>query len=170
MIVALERPHVTGPCCQLHRCSFAPENRCIFPTRAKQSACGSLKRGKRRSPGRLWSHLFQPERTRNGGTALSRPRARFDICQAACVSADANIPRRSRARSQFGGRPDDHLRPRKAISGIHETLNPPPVEPRRKPIHVVRCGMSFFWAAVIPVARKVWQPILARVPNSAARR
>jgi hypothetical protein len=30
---------------------------------------------------------------------------RFDICQAACVSADANIPRRSRARSQFGGRP-----------------------------------------------------------------
>ena len=33
----------------------------------EQSACGSLKRGKRRSPGRLWSHLFQPERTRNGG-------------------------------------------------------------------------------------------------------
>ena len=61
------------------------------------TACGSLKRGKRRSPGRLWSHLFQPERTRNGGTALSRPRARFDICQAAGVSADANILRRSRA-------------------------------------------------------------------------
>jgi hypothetical protein len=39
---------------------------------------------------------------------LSRPRARVDICQAACVSEDANIPRRSRARSQFGGRPDDH--------------------------------------------------------------
>jgi hypothetical protein len=66
----------------------------------KQSACGSLKRGKRRSPGRLWSHLFQSERTRNGGTALSRPRARFDICQAACISEDQTfraVPERGRA-------------------------------------------------------------------------
>jgi hypothetical protein len=36
----------------------------------------------------------------------------FDICPVACVSEDVNIPRRSRARSLFGGRPDDHLRPR----------------------------------------------------------
>jgi Cation efflux family len=64
---------------------------------------GSLKRVRQHYRVQYSSRLSPRERTRNGGTALSRPRARFNICQAACVPADANIPRRSRTRSLFGG-------------------------------------------------------------------
>jgi resolvase-like protein len=40
--------------------------------------------------------------TITGKGAGSRPRARFGYCSVACVSADASIPPRSRARSLFG--------------------------------------------------------------------
>ncbi len=99
-----------------------PRAKTVLRNRGPEPAGSTLPTGDRLVSGsrkRVMQHyrvqqslrLSPRERTRNGSTALSRPRARFDICRAACVPADANIPRRSRARSQFGSRPDDHLYP-----------------------------------------------------------
>ncbi len=70
---------------------------------AGRLAAGSPRHAMRRSTGRSSLHLFQPERTRNGGIPSSWPRARSAICQGACISAGAPIPRHFPQPSSFGG-------------------------------------------------------------------